>query len=281
LHLSVKNKFPKYTQPTIGVKILLLDWCANDNMINAMMASFYFHDRLGSVRQIIDTSGNVENRYTYRPFGESYDDEGEVEETITNPFKFTGQYFDAEIDEYYLRARQYDPHIGRFTSRDPVFGKFREPLTLHMYLYCLNNPTNLVDPNGLWSIWGLLVGEPDWEPTEEQREELEEGFKEGLKAGGEIALNEYTFSLTDYLGWTKAAERIKEHGAAGKLSKWFAKASKYSALAAIGMGAMGWNLKISTHWAAHGHGGAHLQFNWWIKGVKGSGKAMRWVFWKY
>jgi len=77
------------------------------------------HDRLGSVRQIIDTSGNVKNRYTYRPFGESYDDEGEVEETITNPFKFTGQYYDSEIDEYYLRARQYDPHIGRFTSGVP------------------------------------------------------------------------------------------------------------------------------------------------------------------
>ena len=106
------------------------------------------HDRLGSVRQIIDTSGNVKNRYTYRPFGESYDDEGEVEETITNPFKFTGQYFDSEIDEYYLRARQYDPHIGRFTSRDSVFGKFKEPMTLHVYLYCLNDPVNRTDPRG-------------------------------------------------------------------------------------------------------------------------------------
>ncbi len=90
----------------------------------------------------------MENRYTYRPFGETYDDEGEVEENITNPFKFTGQYFDSEIDEYYLRARQYDPHIGRFTSRDPVFGKFKEPMTLHVYLYCLNDPVNRRDPRG-------------------------------------------------------------------------------------------------------------------------------------
>jgi len=121
-------------------------------MINGVMAYFYLHDRLGSVRQIIDTSGNVKNRYTYRPFGESYDDEGEVEETITNPFKFTGQYFDAEIDEYYLRARQYDPHIGRFTSRDPVFGKSKEPMTLHVYLYCLNNPINRTDLTGEFSF---------------------------------------------------------------------------------------------------------------------------------
>lgn len=30
---------------------------------------FYLHDRLGSVRQVIDTSGDVEQMYTYGPFG--------------------------------------------------------------------------------------------------------------------------------------------------------------------------------------------------------------------
>jgi len=51
--------------------------------------------------------------------------------------------------QYYLRARQYYPHIGRFTSRDPVFGQFEEPLTLHAYIYCINDPVNKMD------IWGL------------------------------------------------------------------------------------------------------------------------------
>lgn len=111
---------------------------------------FYLHDRLGSVRQLIDNSGTMDvvHRYTYDPFGELFDDETE-ETTISNPFKFTGQYFDDEIiDEYYLRARQYNPHIGRFTSRDPVKGKFEEPLTLHKYLYCQNDPINRIDPEG-------------------------------------------------------------------------------------------------------------------------------------
>ena len=70
---------------------------------------FYLHDRLGSVRLLIDTSANVKNRYIYDPFGQLHDDSADYEETITNPFKFTGQYFDADIDQYYLRARQYDP----------------------------------------------------------------------------------------------------------------------------------------------------------------------------
>jgi len=113
----------------------------------------YLHDRLGSVRQVIDTLGNadVQCRYTYDPFGELFDSEAEETEGL-NPFKFTGQYFDDELGQYYLRARQYDPHIARFTSRDPVTGKFEEPLTLHKYLYCTNDPINKLDPSGLEPI---------------------------------------------------------------------------------------------------------------------------------
>jgi hypothetical protein len=29
-------------------------------------------------------------------------------------------------------------------------GKFEEPMTLHKYLYCGNNPINFTDPQGLW-----------------------------------------------------------------------------------------------------------------------------------
>ncbi len=108
------------------------------------------HDRLGSVRQIIDTSGNVKNLYTYKPFGESF--ATETTENVSNPFKFTGQFFDDEIDQYYLRARQYDPYISRFTTRDPAFGQFEEPLTLHAYLYCGNDSINKMDLNGLWAV---------------------------------------------------------------------------------------------------------------------------------
>jgi len=117
---------------------------------------FYIHDRLGSTRQIINTSGSVVRYYTYEPFGEVLEEEG----TLTNNMMFTGQYFDTEIDQYYLRARQYDPYISRFTARDPVFGRYKEPLTLHRYLYCFNDPVNLIDPWGLDSV-GLYDGTGD------------------------------------------------------------------------------------------------------------------------
>jgi len=111
---------------------------------------FYLHDRLGSARLVIDDQGAVKNTYTYEPFGEMF--ATECTETTENPFKFTGQYFDSEIEEYYLRARQYNPHIARFTSRDPVLGQFGRPLTLHRYLYCGSDPIDLVDVDGRWAF---------------------------------------------------------------------------------------------------------------------------------
>ena len=101
--------------------------------------SYYVHDRLGSVRLVVrakEEAGGVVvrafNRYTYTPYGQFY--EGQCIENIANPWKFTGQWHDEEIDQYYLRARQYDPTMMRFTSRDPVRGKMEEPLTVQRYL---------------------------------------------------------------------------------------------------------------------------------------------------
>jgi RHS repeat-associated protein len=74
----------------------------------------------------------------------------EITESITNPWRFTGQYYDNEIDLYYLHNRQYHPHIYRFTTRDLVAGNLQEPLSLHKYLYCQNEPINRIDPTGLW-----------------------------------------------------------------------------------------------------------------------------------
>jgi len=66
------------------------------------------------------------------------------------PWQFTGQWFDLETGQYDLRARQYSPYLGRFTSYDPVRGDFERPLTLHKYLYCGNDRINRIDP------WGEL-----------------------------------------------------------------------------------------------------------------------------
>jgi len=92
---------------------------------------------------VINDWGNVVMLYTYNPFGEVIESDG----SFANPWRFTGQFYDSEIQQYYLRARDYNPHIYRFTARDPVFGQFEQPITLHKYLYCGNDQINYIDPD--------------------------------------------------------------------------------------------------------------------------------------
>ncbi len=116
---------------------------------------YYVHDRLGSVRAVVDIDMLTVNEYSYDSFGKMYQEEcyeaidsGTGQFIAENPFKYTGQYYDTEIGQYYLRARMYDPQMRRFTGRDPIRGNVSESMTLHRYLYCMNNPTNGVDVNG-------------------------------------------------------------------------------------------------------------------------------------
>jgi len=59
---------------------------------------------------------------------------------------------DAESGLLYLRARYYDPSIGRFISADPYLGRMAEPVTQNRYIYVQNNPLLYIDPNGLDTI---------------------------------------------------------------------------------------------------------------------------------
>ena len=99
---------------------------------------------------MINSSGSVLNSYTYTPYGD--DIVGKCVETVDNNWKYTGQYHDKEIGQYYLRARMYSPYLSRFNGYDPVYGGYTEPLTLHQYLYCLNDPVNRVDLSGRFSL---------------------------------------------------------------------------------------------------------------------------------
>lgn len=51
-----------------------------------------------------------------------------------------------------LRARWYDPEVGRFLTKDPFGGISEFPQSIHAYVYALNNPINFTDPAGEFSI---------------------------------------------------------------------------------------------------------------------------------
>ena len=105
---------------------------------------YYVHDGLGSARQLTDESGEIAETYPYDPFGVPLS-----AGTAYNPFRYTGEAWDAEAELLYLRARYYQPATGRFVTRDPWPGDEWQAGTLNAYLYVANNPVNRVDPTGL------------------------------------------------------------------------------------------------------------------------------------
>jgi len=107
------------------------------------------------VHNLVNTSGSVVSCYLYSPWGQLLGQESNW--SISAFYNFAGYWTDGELDQFHCSARQYDVILGRFTTRDPVKGTLREPMTLHKYLYCLNNPLNATDPNG--EFLGLIGGQ--------------------------------------------------------------------------------------------------------------------------
>lgn len=106
----------------------------------------YVHtDAVGSVRALSDGNGVVTDRYRYSAFGELVERQGDDPQ----PYRFTGEPFQAEMGWAYHRARWMDSSLGRFIGVDPFAGIPSDPLSLHRYLYAHADPANRVDPTGL------------------------------------------------------------------------------------------------------------------------------------
>jgi len=103
----------------------------------------YHFNGVGSTIAMTDASQNVVNNYSYDAFGNI----ANQTEAITQPFKYVGQYgVMAEPNGfYYMKARYYDPTVGRFISEDPKgFGGG----DANLMTYVGNNPVTGVDPSG-------------------------------------------------------------------------------------------------------------------------------------
>jgi RHS repeat-associated protein len=106
--------------------------------------TYYHYDGLGSTRSLSDGTGAVIASYTYGAFGDLRLMKGSSD----NTFQFTGEQTDDETGLLYLRARYYDPGVGRFISKDPFSGLVEMPSSLNRYSYAQNNPVMLNDPTG-------------------------------------------------------------------------------------------------------------------------------------
>ena len=106
---------------------------------------YYVYDYRGSTVAMTDAmnAATVTHKYQYDDFGKVL----QSEEADANPFRYVGQLGVMYEDDalFFMRARYYDPEIGRFLSEDPIW-------STNLYPYADNNPIVYLDPDGNWSF---------------------------------------------------------------------------------------------------------------------------------
>jgi RHS repeat-associated protein len=102
---------------------------------------YYTRDHLGSIRELTGSTQAIRARYDYDPYGRMTKVSGDRDSV----FLYTGHLWHMQSSLYLTMYRAYDPNLGRWITRDPI----QERGGLNLYKYALNQPTLLVDRDGL------------------------------------------------------------------------------------------------------------------------------------
>nr|BFD67010.1 hypothetical protein HAGR004_20320 [Bdellovibrio sp. HAGR004] len=123
-----------------------------DYMIASGVKYRIISDHLGSPRLVVKQSdGSIAQRMNHDEFGRVTED--------TNPgylpFGFAGGLYDPETGLVRFGVRDYDPEVGRWTSKDPILFNGGQS---NLYGYTFNDPVNFIDPSGKFGIAGVASG---------------------------------------------------------------------------------------------------------------------------
>lgn len=107
------------------------------------------HDAAGNLIALLDTSGELVEKYDLTAFGE----ETSGHEALS-PWRFSSKRHDAETGFVLFGRRFYDPTLGRFITADPL-GYSAGP---NLYQFCTNAPLTHFDLYGLETTTNFTTG---------------------------------------------------------------------------------------------------------------------------
>jgi len=156
---------------------------------------YALQDFIYSTAAVIDSTGTVQERYDYRPYGKvtfwnaAYTSTQD-ETVVHNDVLFTGQLYDPETALYHYKARAFHATLGRLLQRDAI----AHPTAANLYAYVRSSPTTAIDPLGLTTE---AASRPTTQPTSRPKT----CKKCGLKAG-----TQFTVSKSERrAGWARNA----------------------------------------------------------------------------
>jgi RHS repeat-associated protein len=117
---------------------------------------YYTTDANQNVTALVDTGGDVVERYVYDPYGQvtildgttggqtEWAADADQKSDVDNAILYCGYYRDSETGLYHVRNRVYNAAIGGWLQRDPL--GYADGISL--YEYCRGMPASAVDPTG-------------------------------------------------------------------------------------------------------------------------------------
>ncbi len=100
---------------------------------------------------IVDNDGTIIERLSFNAWGKRRNwrwNEFDEEITSSSNIGFTGHKMDDEVGLVNMKARIYDPVIGRFLSPDSIIPNTKRLQSYNRYSYVRNNPLSFTDPTG-------------------------------------------------------------------------------------------------------------------------------------
>ena len=105
---------------------------------------FFLTDLHDDVAGLVDTTASIQGTSSYTPWGGVLATSGS-----TASFGFQNGLTDPTTSQVDMGTRWYDSAVGRFSSRDTVFGNPQDPATMNQFAYANGAPVLYTDPTGM------------------------------------------------------------------------------------------------------------------------------------